>query len=157
MLKKYSITKHFEFEASHRLAKLPYDSACKNLHGHTYKVNVTIETKDLDKCDMVIDFTNLKSCKAFIDKNLDHSLIMSSDDKDLINEIVRNQNSPLYLTKHFIMPNDWNVTAERFAELIADHVNFECVQFLLKDRILKVIVDVFETTNNKATTTFIYK
>ena len=35
-----SVTRHEEFEAAHRLRD--YDGACTNLHGHSYKIEVTV-------------------------------------------------------------------------------------------------------------------
>lgn len=57
------ITKRFSFETGHAL--YGYDGKCKNVHGHSYKLFVTvigtpIEDKDNVKYGMVIDFTDLK-------------------------------------------------------------------------------------------------
>jgi len=52
------ICKTFVWEAAHNL-KLPYESKCKNIHGHSYKVSVMVEGP-LNKDGMVIDFTILK-------------------------------------------------------------------------------------------------
>ena len=58
------ITKKFTFEAGHAL--YGYDGKCKNVHGHSYKLYVTvigkpISDKDNVKYGMVIDFSDLKS------------------------------------------------------------------------------------------------
>lgn len=45
-------------DAAHRLV-LPYESKCKNLHGHTYKVEVELEG-DPDEHGIVMDFSELK-------------------------------------------------------------------------------------------------
>jgi 6-pyruvoyltetrahydropterin/6-carboxytetrahydropterin synthase len=56
------ITKKFSFETGHAL--YGYDGKCKNVHGHSYKLSVTviesIENRDNVKFGMVIDFTDLK-------------------------------------------------------------------------------------------------
>ena len=57
------ITKQFSFETGHAL--YGYDGKCKNVHGHSYKLSVTvIGTPITDnsnvKFGMVIDFTDLK-------------------------------------------------------------------------------------------------
>ncbi|MCA6421487.1 MAG: 6-carboxytetrahydropterin synthase [Flavobacterium sp.] len=57
------ITKQFSFETGHAL--YGYDGKCKNVHGHSYKLSVTVIGKPiLDasnvKFGMVIDFTDLK-------------------------------------------------------------------------------------------------
>jgi 6-pyruvoyltetrahydropterin/6-carboxytetrahydropterin synthase len=65
------LTKEFKFDAAHYLTK--YHGKCENLHGHTYKLQVTIEGKP-DHEDMIMDFVELKKFvnEKVIDK-LDHS------------------------------------------------------------------------------------
>jgi 6-pyruvoyltetrahydropterin/6-carboxytetrahydropterin synthase len=69
-------TKLFEFEAAHLLPK--YNGTCKNLHGHTYKLEVSVKqlSDELDGQCMIIDFADLKNIvmKAVIAK-LDHKYI----------------------------------------------------------------------------------
>jgi 6-pyruvoyltetrahydropterin/6-carboxytetrahydropterin synthase len=57
------ITKKFNFETGHAL--YGYDGKCKNVHGHSYKLAVTVSGKPITdntnpKFGMVIDFTDLK-------------------------------------------------------------------------------------------------
>lgn len=57
------ITKQFNFETGHAL--YGYDGKCKNVHGHSYKLSVTVSGKPIDnntdvKFGMVIDFGDLK-------------------------------------------------------------------------------------------------
>ena len=57
------ITKQFSFETGHAL--YGYDGKCKNVHGHSYKLSVTvIGTPIVDRSNvkfgMVIDFSDLK-------------------------------------------------------------------------------------------------
>lgn len=57
------ITKQFNFETGHAL--YGYDGKCKNVHGHSYKLSVTVigePIKDQShvKFGMVIDFSDLK-------------------------------------------------------------------------------------------------
>jgi 6-pyruvoyltetrahydropterin/6-carboxytetrahydropterin synthase len=65
------VTKKFTFSAAHFLTK--YKGKCENLHGHTYKLTVTVEG-DMKDDGMVIDFVELKKIvnERVIDK-LDHS------------------------------------------------------------------------------------
>lgn len=54
----------FEFESSHRLPN--HQGLCNKLHGHSYKLEVCVESKDLQSGEnnpesgMVMDFSNLK-------------------------------------------------------------------------------------------------
>lgn len=57
------ITKQFSFETGHAL--YGYDGKCKNVHGHSYKLLVTVIGKPIEdpsnvKSGMVIDFSDLK-------------------------------------------------------------------------------------------------
>lgn len=60
---KIRITKQFSFETGHAL--YGYDGKCRNVHGHSYKLSVTvigtpITDRNNVKFGMVIDFTDLK-------------------------------------------------------------------------------------------------
>ena len=73
-----TVTKQFMFEACHRLPH--YDGACHNLHGHSYKLEVTVGGDITDsnspKCGMIIDFKDLKKIvkDVAVDK-YDHSYL----------------------------------------------------------------------------------
>ena len=94
------ITKQFDFEAAHIL--WGYDGRCKNIHGHSYMLYVTIIGKPIEdhknpKFGMVMDFSELKSIVNETSiKPLDHSLMImentpvhkSIKTSNLINKIV---------------------------------------------------------------------
>lgn len=68
----YKITKEFHFSASHQLCEMPEDHPCARLHGHNYVVVVELSCETLDKYGFVVDFTELKPLKRYIDDELDH-------------------------------------------------------------------------------------
>jgi len=75
------ITKEFQFEMAHAL--LGYNGPCKNIHGHSYKLKVTVlgsvkeDTTDSDE-GMVIDFGIIKNIvKELIVDKYDHSLVLN--------------------------------------------------------------------------------
>ena len=71
----YRIRKRFDFEAAHSLPQVPEGHKCRNLHGHSYKVDVFVSSTELDEHGFVIDFGELKEFKKkFIDfpDGLDH-------------------------------------------------------------------------------------
>ncbi len=77
------VTKQFNFEAAHAL--LNYNGNCKNMHGHSYKLYVTVSgepitCKNNPKLGMVIDFGELKKIvkENIIDK-FDHAVIINND------------------------------------------------------------------------------
>jgi 6-pyruvoyltetrahydropterin/6-carboxytetrahydropterin synthase len=67
------ITKEFTFDAAHQLDW--HKGKCKNLHGHTYKLRVTVKG-ELNENGIIIDFTDLKAIvnEAVIEK-IDHKLL----------------------------------------------------------------------------------
>ena len=68
------ITKRFTFDAAHYLPN--YVGKCKQLHGHTYTLEVTVEGDVDEFTGMVMDFANLKyivNTKAL--ERIDHNLL----------------------------------------------------------------------------------
>jgi len=114
-----TITKQFEFAAAH---KLPYHKGlCKNLHGHSYKLEITVGKKirdlliensptaeDLPSKGMVMDFSDLK--KIVKEKAID--LL----DHKYLNDIISNPTAELlvlYIQK--LISNE----IEKYAKLIS--------------------------------------
>ncbi|HRD37511.1 MAG TPA: 6-carboxytetrahydropterin synthase [Bacteroidia bacterium] len=74
------VTKVFTFEMAHAL--YGHDGPCKNIHGHSYKLSVTIKGKALQenghpKDGMIIDFSDLKAIvNDLIIQQYDHALVL---------------------------------------------------------------------------------
>ncbi|ADD03269.1 6-pyruvoyl tetrahydropterin synthase and hypothetical protein [Thermoanaerobacter italicus Ab9] len=67
------VTKIFTFDSAHNLVN--YNGKCEELHGHTYKLEVTVEGKP-DGEGMVIDFVKLKEIvNEKVVKKLDHKYL----------------------------------------------------------------------------------
>ena len=80
-MSKIRITKQFSFETGHAL--YGYDGKCKNVHGHSYKLSVTVfgtpisDTSNV-KYGMVIDFSDLKKIvKEEIVDQFDHASVFN--------------------------------------------------------------------------------
>lgn len=77
------ITKQFSFETGHAL--YGYDGKCKNVHGHSYKLSVTVIGKPISddsnvKFGMVIDFSDLKKIvKEEIVDVFDHATVFNKN------------------------------------------------------------------------------
>lgn len=77
------ITKQFSFETGHAL--YGYDGKCKNVHGHSYKLSVTVIGKPITdtanvKYGMVIDFGDLKKIvKEQIVDVFDHATVFNKN------------------------------------------------------------------------------
>ncbi|MEM0576170.1 6-pyruvoyl trahydropterin synthase family protein [Flavobacterium polysaccharolyticum] len=75
------ITKKFSFETGHAL--YGYDGKCKNVHGHSYKLSVTVIGSPITdrsnvKLGMVIDFTDLKKIvKEEVVDQFDHATVFN--------------------------------------------------------------------------------
>jgi 6-pyruvoyltetrahydropterin/6-carboxytetrahydropterin synthase len=106
----YLVTKRMDFCYGHRL--LDYDGVCKYPHGHNAIVEVDIRAEALDTRNMVVDFTDIKTVvKTWIDRELDHKMILRHDDP--LARALQDLGEPVYLL-------DSNPTAERIARLIFD-------------------------------------
>ncbi|KAB1066820.1 6-carboxytetrahydropterin synthase [Tamlana haliotis] len=83
MANNIRITKQFSFETGHAL--YGYDGKCKNVHGHSYKLSVTVIGKPIaDKANvkygMVIDFGDLKKIvKEEIVDVFDHATVFNKN------------------------------------------------------------------------------
>ena len=77
------ITKQFSFETGHAL--YGYDGKCRNVHGHSYKLFVTVIGKPISevnhvKLGMVIDFSDLKKIvKDKIVDIFDHATVFNKN------------------------------------------------------------------------------
>lgn len=68
-----TVTKHFEFESAHCLENHP--GKCRNVHGHSYKLEVEVSGEKNDQ-GMIIDFGDLKSIVNIeIIEKLDHKML----------------------------------------------------------------------------------
>lgn len=82
-MSKIRITKQFSFETGHAL--YGYDGKCKNVHGHSYKLSVTVVGKPISdssnvKFGMVIDFSDLKKIvKDEIVDVFDHATVFNKN------------------------------------------------------------------------------
>jgi 6-pyruvoyltetrahydropterin/6-carboxytetrahydropterin synthase len=79
-MSKVRVTKEFTFEMAHALWN--YDGPCRNIHGHSYRLFVTVIGEPLNdpkdpKHGMVIDFSDLKRIvqKTIINK-FDHTVVV---------------------------------------------------------------------------------
>lgn len=118
------ITKQFSFETGHAL--YGYDGKCKNVHGHSYKLSVTVIGKPIVnrndvKFGMVIDFSDLKKIvKEEIVDQFDHATVFNETTPhvELANE--------LKSRGHHVILVDYQPTSENmvidFAKKIQDRL-----------------------------------
>ena len=72
-----TVTKTVRFDAAHVLTN--HQGLCKNLHGHTYRVDVSVTQAEGDARDMVIDFKDLKRVAAeTVCDRFDHAFVYNT-------------------------------------------------------------------------------
>jgi 6-pyruvoyltetrahydropterin/6-carboxytetrahydropterin synthase len=76
------------FAAAHNLRN--YKGKCENLHGHNYKVRVTLAGKELDSTGLLYDFVHLKQVIQSVIRSLDHQYLNELKPFDAINPSAEN-------------------------------------------------------------------
>ena len=72
---KMLLTKKFCFEMAHALPG--YNGKCANLHGHSYHLEVTVESHELNADGMGVDFHTLKQIvQTTVVDRFDHALVL---------------------------------------------------------------------------------
>ena len=111
------ITKQFSFEMAHALRN--YDGLCRNIHGHSYKMDITLAGQPLHdesspKNGMVMDFGDLKRLvNEEIISLLDHALVLNAKtDAQLIAVLKQNYEK--------IVTVDFQPTTENLLNFIAN-------------------------------------
>jgi 6-pyruvoyltetrahydropterin/6-carboxytetrahydropterin synthase len=66
----YEVSVEETFAAAHNLRG--YHGKCENLHGHNYRVRVTLEGAELDSAGLLYDFVHLKGVIQGVIRALDH-------------------------------------------------------------------------------------
>lgn len=141
------ITKIFTFESSHRVLGADSERCRKSVHGHSYKVELTLESSKLNRAMMVYDFGNLKgTVKNFID-SFDHCHLIYSKDSAEYKDFFKKMN------KRWIeVP--FNPTAEMISTFIFAVVNHILIYTIPSngEGIIKIhSVKVWETATGSAT------
>ena len=89
----FEVTVEQTFAAAHFLRN--YKGKCERLHGHNYKVKVTLAGETLDEAGMLMDFTDIKRELRNISEALDHQHLNETPPFDVVNPSAEN------IAKHF--------------------------------------------------------
>jgi 6-pyruvoyltetrahydropterin/6-carboxytetrahydropterin synthase len=134
------VTKIFRFELAHAIHG--YEGLCKNIHGHSYILHVTVGTKNnsdqyLPNTGFIIDFKDLKRIiREAVVSPFDHGLILSED----------------YLAQHPDMRNMSNLhvwTMEPSVENILLYIKRE-IENKFPNQIELVKLKLYETSDSYA-------
>lgn len=131
------VTKEVTFDSAHMLSD--YQGLCNNLHGHTYKLQVTLEG-DVEKTSgMLVDFNELKQYLETVTTIFDHVIIFSDTE-------YRNEAEEALLrwadaySKNYVVISNGKSTSECISEYIKKQV-----EDMLEISGLKVSVRLWET------------
>lgn len=69
---KVRLVREYRFEAAHRLPNVPEGHKCQRLHGHSFKIEISIAGPVNDQTGWFIDFGDLDAIWAPIYDALDH-------------------------------------------------------------------------------------
>lgn len=71
-MSRFEIYKDFTFEAAHRLPHVPEGHKCGRLHGHSFRVRVTVTGPLDEKLGWVVDYAEIKADWKPLEEKLDH-------------------------------------------------------------------------------------
>lgn len=137
---EHTITKQFDFDYGHRVWNQELDSElscnsfckCTHLHGHLGSVIVEIASCRLTG-GMVLDFTNLKFFKKWIDDTLDHKFIIDINDPRF-NQITGMLDEDVeWITNNYGVVNSTDVIKESFVVVKFVPTSENLAQFLYSE------------------------
>lgn len=134
----YQLTTHASFDSAHFLSG--YEGKCRNLHGHRWKLEVTVSSEELVRegqiRGMIVDFGELKKDVKNLADEFDHCLII---EKGTLKEKTM---EALTEEEFKIIQVDFRPTAENFARYFYERMQ--------KAGYKVSLVKVYETPNNMA-------
>jgi 6-pyruvoyltetrahydropterin/6-carboxytetrahydropterin synthase len=84
----FEVSVEQSFAAGHALRN--YKGACENVHGHNFKVLVTIEGAKLDEAGLLVDFLDVKESMSQVIAKLDHRFLNDVAPFDVLNPSAEN-------------------------------------------------------------------
>jgi 6-pyruvoyltetrahydropterin/6-carboxytetrahydropterin synthase len=114
------VVKQIEWDMGHRV--MNHESKCKNIHGHRYKVEISLEGNLIEKSGdssegMVIDFGDIKKIATqYVHDVLDHGFMVWDKDTKLMAFFEENPDQ-----KHIVVP--FTSTAENISKWIFDQLD----------------------------------
>ena len=111
------ITRLFEFDSGHRIPN--HNSKCRNMHGHRYKLELTLagqilQTPNQSHEGMVLDFADVKRLALDFIDTLDHAFLVWQDDQQLLDFLATTD------SKYVIVPTI--PTVENLVKFIDEHL-----------------------------------
>lgn len=133
----YQLTTHASFDSAHFLSG--YEGKCRNLHGHRWKLEVTVSSEELAQegqiRGMIVDFGELKKDVKDLADEFDHCLIIERG-------TLKEKTMEALEEEFRIIQVEFRPTAENFARYFYERIKALGYQVSL--------VKVYETPNNMA-------
>jgi 6-pyruvoyltetrahydropterin/6-carboxytetrahydropterin synthase len=98
----FEVTVEADFSSGHYLRN--YKGKCENLHGHNYKVRVTLAGAELDAAGLLLDFRLLKQVLRPVIERLDHQMLNDLEPFTVLNPSAEN------LAKYFYDETNHHLT-----------------------------------------------
>jgi 6-pyruvoyltetrahydropterin/6-carboxytetrahydropterin synthase len=90
----FEVTVEQTFAAGHALRE--YKGKCENVHGHNYRVQVTVEGGQLNRIGLLVDFVELKRVVREVVDRLDHQFINDLEPFTVLNPSAENMAKYFY-------------------------------------------------------------
>jgi len=84
----FEVSIDYSFSAGHALRH--YKGKCENVHGHNYKVRVSMQGEELDSIGLLVDFVDLRRAVKTIAERLDHRFLNDLAPFDQLNPSAEN-------------------------------------------------------------------
>ena len=84
----FEVTVEETFAAGHALRN--YHGKCENVHGHNYRVQITMEGEELNDAGLLVDFADVKRLVRAVVARLDHQFLNDLAPFDAINPSAEN-------------------------------------------------------------------
>jgi 6-pyruvoyltetrahydropterin/6-carboxytetrahydropterin synthase len=90
------------FSAAHDLRG--YKGKCEALHGHNWKVEVTVASEKLDSLGMVVDFMDMQKALGEVLERYDHRYLNETEDFRTVNPTTENLARRIYEQLAGVLP-----------------------------------------------------
>jgi len=130
------ISKVFRWEMGHRLPN--HEGKCRNVHGHSYKLEVVIEGTPIHD-GMIIDFYDISKAVKPLIEELDHAFMVQESDAELMEYLKKNDMKRVVIPVPSTVENLCIWFADRIAPTFNDY-----------DNVSSFMVRINETENSTA-------
>ena len=104
-------TRYHDFSTGHRV--YGHESKCAHLHGHNYRIHLTVEANELDSVGRVMDFSAIKEHLCYwLEEEWDHKFLVW--EQDPFAETLKELDPTGTVVVHF------NPTAENMGQYLID-------------------------------------